>query len=161
MILYLLFTTLFGFNLNDTKNIYTAYLAKVKSFDKSTISSNQKMTIHFFWTQKCDFCFDGYAALATLKKEYSPNEVIVKSYFVSELKNTDLKKEIAKMPAFNHIAIETSQLNPPKTLQRYPVFMIENNLNNELELYTGYSDERYRYIKNLIYQKVRPQGGIK
>lgn len=133
----------------------SAFLDQVKT-QRKTINSGLKDTaaavrLHFFWSSWCDYCSEAYEALDQLQKDPSlSGKFDIAGYCLDDEITKDAKKKIDQMPHLVHYKLDRAALTFPPGLSRFPLVILEDTKSKKLDAYTGFSKERYHYIKRAI-----------
>lgn len=106
--------------------------------------------LYFMWTSGCDYCEDSYRSLLNLSNTQSKNSFKILSICLDEEETPLYKQKIKEMSAFPTLRIKKSDLNPPSAMQKWPLFIVEDTKLEELDIYSGFSNERLLYVKNQV-----------
>lgn len=113
--------------------------------------------IHFFWASWCEYCERAYLALEDLKADYRANQKIeVIGYCFDEKVTPDVQQKLNAMVNMVHYRLNKKDITMPAELSRLPLMIVENGLNHKFDVYSGFSNERFHYLKKSVLRSISP-----
>jgi thiol-disulfide isomerase/thioredoxin len=142
--------------LNDIK----AKKEVLTSLTSTAAKVDSPVVIHFLWASWCEYCERAYTSLMELKnKPEAKGKIQILGYCLDEQINSVVKEKLKEMPAVEHFHLDRNKIKSPAEMNRLPAVLVENKKTNELTAYTGFTSERFRYMKKSILRTLSEQTG--
>jgi len=121
-------------------------------------ASNPQTRIHFYWTSWCEYCEQAYNSLLSLDKAPGlEGKVQILGYCLDEAINDKVKIKFQEMKEIDHYLLSSGLLKKNPELARLPAFIVEDIKTKRLEAYTGFTNERFHYLKKKIQRSHRSE----
>lgn len=159
--------SLIGFTNSTSDKKLQEYLNDIKvkkeafaQVTDQTPKTDAPIVVHFIWASWCEYCEKAYLSLKELKENPEANgKIQILGYCLDEEINLAVKDKLKAMPAIEHFHVVRSKIKAPSEMNRLPAVLVENKKTKELTAYTGYTNERFRYMKKFILRSLSDQTG--
>ncbi|HEX7672812.1 MAG TPA: hypothetical protein VF412_01505 [Bdellovibrio sp.] len=112
--------------------------------------------IHFFWASWCEYCEEAYSALDKIQSDPAlKGKIEVRGYCLDENITKSVQAKISEMPHVVHYQVSRKSLHFPEGLERFPLAILEDSKSSKMDVFTGFSKERYHYLKRSIQKLIQ------
>ncbi len=128
--------------------------------NRKILIDGDKIKIYFFWASWCEYCDAAYKALAQLKSEMvSQTSLEFIGINLDDEINKSVIDKVEKMNLLPHFYFQDKKIIFPPELQKFPIFILESAGTKKIEVYNGFSVERFYYLKKALRKLLRMNGG--
>lgn len=146
------------------------FLTEVKQKKQSLYSSEKakqlepattpEVVVHFFWASWCEYCDKAHTQLVQIRSDKRvQGKIQVIGYSLDDELKPAVNNKLKEMPDLNHFYVSRKKLTMPKEISRLPLTIVENTKTKELEIFTGFTRERFHYLKKHVLRTLSEQAG--
>lgn len=137
------------------KSLYVSEKAKVLEASK-----NPEVIIHFFWASWCEYCDKAHVELTQIRDDKRiQGKIQIVGYSLDDTLTPAVNAKLKEMPDLNHFYVSRKKLSMPKEISRLPLSIVEDMKSKDIEVFTGFTRERFRYMKKHILRVLSEQSG--